>query len=88
MWLKLATNPECVSALLDGLAFCRDGMTTCLHVLLEKAQQTEACLLEKTISTLLHTLAQVHVFAGRDERYHKCTFAHFCLFEQVYFTVR
>ena len=66
MWIKLATNPECVSPLLDGLACCRDGMTTCLQVLLEKAQQTEACLLEKAISTLLHTLAQVRAAASAD----------------------
>ena len=59
MWIKLGANPECVAALLDGLAFCRDGVTNCLQALLEKAQQTEACLLEKSISTLLHTLVQV-----------------------------
>ena len=71
IWIKMSANPECVAALLDGLAFCREsagasgGVTsvTCLRALLEKAQQKEACLLEKSISTLLHSLAQVKLFS-------------------------
>ena len=65
----MSANAECVAALLDGLAFSREsagasgGVTSvsCLQALLEKAQQKEACLLEKSISTLLHSLAQVFI---------------------------
>lgn len=67
IWIKMSANAECVAPLLDGLAFSRESTgasgsatsVSCLRALLDKAQQREACLLEKSISTLLHSLAQV-----------------------------
>ena len=50
--IKLASNPECIPSLLDGLA-------NCIQAIVVVSEQTENLVLEKLVNTLLNQIIQV-----------------------------